>query len=268
MTTLVVTPTFVVPSATHAVSYSLSDGVNTVTEIASTALPTRLVFDTQAGGGVPAGPANTELASAGKSVVASTSTPDSTPAPTATETTTSPQSSRHNVPILAIILALVGVTLISTMFLFLWYRRRARRRGHTHGRAGSEEYGTGPPAGDVLRKLGPAYEKSAADPFSDAHATDMSDPFADPEKPAHAHSGSDSFLPVARPYTHAPTASTGSTASGRVGKREVEEARRKDMAALNDLVRALDQKERQAQAEGRDRRSLPPVELFKAALIR
>ncbi|EUC58810.1 transmembrane protein, putative [Rhizoctonia solani AG-3 Rhs1AP] len=258
MTTLVVTPTFVVPTVAGTVSYSLSNGVNTATEIASTALPTRLVFDTQAGGGPPV-VASTELASAGKSVVASTSTSDSASTPTPTEPTSSPQLSRHNVPILAIILALVAATLISTMFLYLWYRKRARRRGH--GRTGSEESGTGPPAGDVLRKLGTAYEKSAADPFSDVHASDMSDPFADPEKPA----GSDSFLPVARPYTHAPSASTG---SARVGKREAEETRRQDMAALNNLVRALDQKERQAQAEGRDRRSLPPVELFKAALIR
>jgi len=270
MTTLVVAPTFMVPSATATgvVSYSLyqGNGVNTATEIASTALPTQLVFDSQAEG------ARTVLPtiSRAKSIAASTSsTPDSTPTstPTPTETPSSKSTSKRNAPILAIVLALVGVTCISMMFLFLWYRKRARRRGHAHGRAGSEEYGTGPPAGDVLRKLGSAYEKSssAADPFSDAHASEpLSDPFADPEKPVHSRSGSDPLVSVARPYTHAPSASTGSA----MGKRQAEEARRQDMAALNNLVRALDQKERQAQAEGRDRRSLPPVELFKAALIR
>ncbi|CAE7120609.1 unnamed protein product [Rhizoctonia solani] len=247
MTTVVVTPTF----ATGSVSYSLyqGNGVNTVSEIASTALPTQLVFDTKAGG-TPVGAATTGdlvtmsvspimVGTLGKSAVLPTST--SSP-PTASPVS---QTSRRNVPIIPIILALVAVLFIAMILLFLWYRKRARRRGHT--RAGSEEYGR-PPAGDVLRKLG-TYEKPA-DPFSDAHASPDSDPFADP--PA----------PVVRPYTHTPSASTGST------KREMEQARKNDMVALHNLARALDQKERQAQAEGRDRRSLPPVELFKAALIR
>ncbi|KAH7342162.1 hypothetical protein B0J17DRAFT_626545 [Rhizoctonia solani] len=286
MTTVIVTPTFVVPSATGSVSYSLyqGNGVNTASELASSALPTQLVFDTKAGG-VPVGAATTgEVATMSVSpifigtadvaksvVVPTTSTPTSDSNSTPTEAIAA-KVSRKNAPVLAIVLALVAVVCISMMFLFLWYRKRTRRRGHAHGRAGSEEYGTGPPAGDVLRKLGPAYEKSAADPFSDAHAAEApSDPFADPEKPSHKRTESDSFLNMGAPrapYTHAPSASTGSTASGRARKREMEDARQRDMTALNDLVRALDQKERQAQAEGRDRRSLPPVELFKAALIR
>lgn len=286
MTTLVVTPTFSI-ATTSGVSYSLyqGNGVNTATDLASSALPTQLVFDTKAGG-APVGAATTGdvatmsvspilvgTAEVAKSVVATSST---TPESTATPSSTSAPSSSggRNVPVLAIVLALVAVVCISMMFLFLWYRKRTRRRGH--GRAGSEEYATGPPASDVLRKLGTNYEKSAsaADPFSDAHAAEPpSDPFADPEKTTydHARSGSDSFLNMGAPrapYTHAPSASTGSTASSRARKREMEEARKQDMAALNNLVRALDQKERQAQAEGRDRRSLPPVELFKAALIR
>ncbi|KAG8728608.1 hypothetical protein FRC11_010640 [Ceratobasidium sp. 423] len=282
MTTLVVTPTFSLATATGTYSLYQGNGVNTATDLASSALPTQLVFDTNAGG-VPVGAATTGdvatmsvspilvgTASVAKSVVAASPTADSTATPSSTS---APQSSRNsNVPILAIVLALVAAICISMMFLFLWYRKRARRRGHAHGRAGSEEYGTGPPASDVIRKLGPTFEKSAADPFSDAHAAEPpTDPFADPEKPTyHARTGSDSFLNMGprAPYMHAPSASTGSTASSRERKREVEQARRHDMAALDNLVRALDQKERQAQAEGRDRRSLPPVELFKAALIR
>ncbi|KAG9079341.1 hypothetical protein FRC06_007813, partial [Ceratobasidium sp. 370] len=69
-----------------------------------------------------------------------------------------------------------------------------------------------------------------------------------------------------QPYTHAASASTGSTASSKMRKKEMEDVRQRDMAALNNLARALDHKERAAEREGRDRKSLPPVELFKAAL--
>ncbi|KAJ1307153.1 hypothetical protein OPQ81_001270 [Rhizoctonia solani] len=260
MTTLVVTPTFPIATATGPVSYSLyqGNGVNTATELASSALPTQLVFDSKAGG-VPVGAASTGevatmsvspifvgTADVAKSVVTPSSTSSSDSPATQTSASGTQSSRSRNVPILAIILALVAVVCISMMFIFLWFRKRARRRGHAHSRAGSEEYGIGPPASDVIRKLGPNLEKSAsvADPFSDAHAAPApSDPFADPEKPTygHARTGSDSFLsmrPPRAPYTHAPSASTGSTASSRARKREMEEARKKDMAALNNLEKS------------------------------
>jgi hypothetical protein len=172
-------------------------------------------------------------------------------------------------------MALVAACAIAGLLLFLWHRKRSRRRGQSHSRVNSED-NRAPPAGDVLRKLGgTTYEKY--DPFSDAHAVEDADPFADPEKAeaqaqyAHTRSGSDSFLSMAAPrppFTHAVSASTGSSSSGKARKKEMEEARQKDMMALNNLVRALDVKERNAEQEGRDRKSLPPVELFKAALVR
>ncbi|CAE6469766.1 unnamed protein product [Rhizoctonia solani] len=276
------------PTATGSVSYSLyqGSGVNTATELASSALPTQLIFDSKAGG-APVGVGTTGnaatmsvspilvgTADVAKSVITTASTSTSTP----TQTGVFEGPKKLNSRLLAIVLiavGVVGVLSIAMVFLFIRCRNRSRRRGF-HRRAQSEEFGNAPPAGGVIRKLGPAYEKSssAADPFSDIHASQSpTDPFADPEKPTdeHARTGSDPFLsmgPPRAPYTHQPSASTGSTESSRVRKREMEEARRKDMAALNNLVRALDQKERQAQVEGRDRRSLPPVELFKAALVR
>jgi len=176
-------------------------------------------------------------------------------------------------PVVPIIMALVAACAIAGLLLFLWHRKRSRRRGTNHSRVSSED-NRGPPAGDVLRKLGgTTFEKS--DPFSDAHAVEAVDPFADPEKGeaqfAHARAGSDSFLSMSAPrapYTHAVSASTGSSASGKARKKDMEEARQKDMMALNNLVKALDVKERKAEEEGRDRKSLPPVELFKAALVR
>ncbi|KAF8687109.1 hypothetical protein RHS03_09995, partial [Rhizoctonia solani] len=289
MTTLFVTPTFTMPPPTGSVSYSLyqGSGINTATDLASSALPTQLIFDTRAGG-PPVGigttgnaatmsvsPIFVGTADVAKSVITISA---SSIAPIQTAVTEGPI--KMPLPSLAIVLiaaGLVAFLLIATLFLVVWCRKRSYRRG-LHRRAQSEEFGNAPPAGGVIRKLGPAFEKSAsaADPFSDIHASEPptdTDPFADPEKPSHGHTrtGSDSFLsmrPPRAPYTHQPSASTGSTESSRVRKREMEEARRKDMAALTNLVRALDQKERQAQAEGRDRRSLPPVELFKAALVR
>ncbi|KAG8685039.1 hypothetical protein FRC08_013331 [Ceratobasidium sp. 394] len=249
-------------------SYSVFQGsaVNTATDLATAALPTQLVFDSSVVGtpiGVPT--ANVPAAStstAGLESAAPTSTPESTPAP-------STSSSHNNLPVAAIIMAMVAAAAIASLFAFLWYRKRARRRGHGHTSTDSHDV-RAPPASDVLRKLGPAYDKS--DPFSDAHAED---PFADPEKaeyaPVHNRSGSDSFLSMSaprQPYTHAASASTGSTASGKIRKKEVEDARQRDMLALNNLVRALDHKERVADQEGRDRKSLPPIELFKAALVR
>ena len=264
MTTLVVPPTFTlaVPApAPTSFSFYQGNDVGTASDVATTALPTQLVFDTTAAGAVP---------SDAKSVVVVTSaTPTSASTPTESAAAPSNQSKKTTLPIAAIILSLVAVAALLAFCLFLWYRKRARRRGHGHGRAGSEEYGSAPPATDVLRKLGTNYEKSA-DPFSDAHAAPPSDPFADPT-PHHTRSGSDSFLNMGNPrapFTHAPSASTGSSASSKARKREMEEARKRDMSALNNLVRALDQKDRQAQVEGRDRKSLPPVELFKAALVR
>ncbi|KAF8747284.1 hypothetical protein RHS01_11356 [Rhizoctonia solani] len=240
MTTLFVTPTFTMPPPTGSVSYSLyqGSGINTATDLASSALPTQLIFDTRAGG-PPVG-----IGTTGNAATMSVS-------PIFVGTADVAKS----------------VITISASSIAPIQTARSYRRG-LHRRAQSEEFGNAPPAGGVIRKLGPAFEKSAsaADPFSDIHASEPptdTDPFADPEKPTHGHTrtGSDSFLsmrPPRAPYTHQPSASTGSTESSRVRKREMEEARRKDMAALNNLVRALDQKERQAQAEGRDRRSLPP----------
>ncbi|KAB5589219.1 Transmembrane protein [Ceratobasidium theobromae] len=257
MTTLVVTPTFTLSS----VSFYQGNGVNTATELASTALPTRLVFDSSATG-IPIETGNAATISVSP-IFVGTMDPklatESTPSPSATPPST--PSDKPNTPIAAIIMAVVAVGAIAALFLFLWFRKRARRRGH--GRMESAE--SGPPAVDVFRKLGPMYDKT--DPFSDANA--IPNPFADPEK-THTRADSDSFLNMApsRPFTHAASASTGSSASGKVRKREMDEARKRDMSALNDLVRALDQKDRQAKAEGRDRRSLPPVELFKAALVR
>lgn len=259
MTTLVVPSLAVTTPAPTSFSFYQGNDVGTASDVATTALPTQLVFDTTAAGAAP---------SNAKSVVVVTSaTPTESSTPTESAAAPIQSSKKTTLPVAAIILSLVAVAALSAFCLFLWYRKRARRRGH--GRAGSEEYGNAPPATDVLRKLGTNYEKSA-DPFSDAHAAPSSDPFADPT-PHHTRSGSDSFLNMGNPrapFTHAPSASTGSSASSKARKREAEEARKRDMSALNNLVRALDQKDRQAQVEGRDRKSLPPVELFKAALVR
>ncbi|KAG8742752.1 hypothetical protein FRC10_000966 [Ceratobasidium sp. 414] len=257
--------TLILTDAQPTPSYSVfqGSGVNTATDLGTAALPTQLVFDSSVVGTPLVAPtANVPTASvtgtADPKSAAPTSTPESTPAP-------SSSSSHNDLPVAAIIMAVIAAAAIASLFAFLWYRKRARRRGHTH--ADSPDV-RGPPAGDVLRKLGPGYDQP--DPFSDAHAVD---PFADPEKaeyaPAHIRSGSDSSLGMSaprQPYTHAASASTGSSASGKIKKKEVEVARQKDMVALNNLVRALDHKERIADREGRDRRSLPPVELFKAAL--
>ena len=260
--------TLIVTDVRPTLSYSVfqGSGINTATELATTALPTQLVFDSSmVGTSLVVPTANVPTASvpegtADPKSAAPTSTPESTPTP-------STSSSHDDLPIAAIIMAVVAAAAIASLFAFLWYRKRARRRGHTH--AGSPDV-RGPPAGDVLRKLGPGYDQS--DPFSDAHAVD---PFADPEKaehaPAHARSESDSYPSMSaprQPYTHAASASTGSSALSKIKKKEMEVARQKDMVALNNLVRALDHKEKIADREGRDRRSLPPVELFKAALVR
>lgn len=280
-TTLFVTPTET--SQPTSLSLYQGSGINTASDLASTALPTQLVFDTSVAG-TPVGAATTGnaatvsvspivvgTADVAKSVV--TAAPTSDAQSSATPTNTAPASSSgsssgdSSIPIAVIAVVAIVLGALAGLLLLLWHRKRTRKRGHSHGRVSSSEDGR-PPAGDILRKLG-TYEK--ADPFSDDHASQSVDPFADPEKPAHARSGSDSFLsmtPPRQPYTHAVSASTGSSASGRVRKKEMEDARKKDMMALNNLVKALDSKERKAEEAGRDRTSLPPVELFKAALVR
>ncbi|CEL55062.1 hypothetical protein RSOLAG1IB_01070 [Rhizoctonia solani AG-1 IB] len=255
MTTVIVTPTIAVPTGTGSVSYSLYQGssVGTATELASSALPTQLIFDSKAGG-APVGFATTGNAATmsvspvlvGTADVAKSVIATSTSSPIPTQTAILEKAEKLKPPVLAIVLGVVGVVIalsIAMLFCFIWSRNRSRKR-KMHRRAQSEEFGNAPPAGGVIRKLGQAYEKSpsAADPFSDIHASEPpTDPFADPEKPAHGHAraGSDSFMsmgPPRAPYTHQPSASTGSTESGRAKKREMEEARRKDMAALNNLV--------------------------------
>ncbi|KAG9107966.1 hypothetical protein FRC07_008547 [Ceratobasidium sp. 392] len=281
-TTLIVPPTHSALAPTPTASVF---GTNTATELATNALPTQLVFDSSAvtaplgvatdgnAATISVSPILVGTVADPKSAVP-TSTPPSEPSSTPSQA--SPKSSAKNdLPVAAIIMAIVAAAAIACLFLFLWYRKRARRRGHTR----SSSHGADP--GPVLRKLGPGYnEKSLADPFSDDHASSTpEDPFADPEKAyaqaSHNRSGSDSFLSMSgggmprQPYAHhAASASTGSTASSKIRRKEAEEVRNKDLAALNNLVRALDHKERKAEQEGRERRSLPPVELFKAALVR
>lgn len=272
------------PSAVQASSVSLyqGNGVNTASELASSALPTQLVFDTSVAG-IPVGAATTGnaatvsvsaipvgTASANKSAITGAPTAsDSQASSTATLTPTVQAGKDLTIPIAAIAVVAIVLAAFVGLLLLVWQRKRTRKRSQSqgHGRASSTD-DSRPPAGDILRKLG-NYEK--ADPFSDDHASQSVDPFADPEKASHARSGSDSFLSMSaprQPFTHAASASTGSSASGRVRKKEMEQARKKDMMALNNLVRALDSKERKAEETGRDRTSLPPVELFKAALVR
>ncbi|KAG8794227.1 hypothetical protein FRC12_000079 [Ceratobasidium sp. 428] len=290
-TTLFVDPTSSQPAGASqpTTTLSLGSAVNTATEVASNSLPTQLVFDSSAVS-APVGAATDGNAATMSvspifvgtdvdpklSVAPATSTPAPPTAPSSTPSSSS-SSPKNDLPVAAIIMAIVAAAAIGALFLFLWYRKRARRRGHSHSRVDS-----GPPAGDVLRKLGTtnavgggAYSTDKSDPFSDAHAS-VVDPFADPEKaepsnPYHNRSGSDSFLSMTgprQPYTHSASASTGSTASSKIRRKEAEQARTKDLVALNNLVRALDHKDRKAEQEGRERRSLPPVELFKAALVR
>ncbi|KAG9127223.1 hypothetical protein FRC07_000141 [Ceratobasidium sp. 392] len=285
-TTLIVPPTHSALAPTPTASVF---GTNTATELATNALPTQLVFDSSAvtaplgvatdgnAATISVSPIMVGTVDPKSAVPVSTSTPPSDPSSIPTEATLK-TSSKNDLPIAAIIMAIVAAAAIGALFLFLWYRKRARRRGHTR----SSSHGADP--GPVLRKLGPGYNEkpSSSDPFSDDHASSApEDPFADPEKAyaqaSHNRSGSDSFLSMSggvggmprQPYAHhAASASTGSTASSKIRRKEAEEVRNKDLAALNNLVRALDHKERKAELEGRERRSLPPVELFKAALVR
>lgn len=279
-TTLFVTPTGT--TAVPSVSLYQGSGVNTASDLASTALPTQLVFDTSVAGS-PVGAATTGNAATvsvspimvgtadAKSVVTPAPTSDTQSSATSTNTA-SASSSRSSsgdssIPIAVIAVVVIVLGALAGLLLLLWHRKRTRKRSHSHGRVSSSDDHR-PPAGDILRKLG-NYEK--ADPFSDEHASQSVDPFADPEKPPHARTGSDSFLSMTaprQPFTHAASASTGSSASGKARKKEMEEARKKDMMALNNLAKALDSKERKAEEAGRDRTSLPPVELFKAALVR
>ncbi|QRV74669.1 hypothetical protein RhiJN_02684 [Ceratobasidium sp. AG-Ba] len=265
-TTLFVSPTFAIPTAT----LFPGTAVGTATDLATNALPTQLVFDSSAANN-PLGAVTTapvaDPAQSKVDVVTSTAPPaNSTP-------TSGPTTEKNDLPVAAIIMAIFAAGAIASLLVFLWCRKRARRRGHTHSRVESHDM-RGPPAGDVLRKLGPASNYEKSDPFSDANEVAVAvDPFADPEKGdvRHNRSGSDSFLSMTaprQPYTHAVSASTGSSASSKMRKKEMDDARDKDMMALNNLVRALDQKERRAEQEGRDRKSLPPIELFKAALVR
>lgn len=263
-----------------SVSLYQGNGINTASELAGSALPTQLVFDTSVGG--PAGAATTGgavsasvspifvgTAPADKSVIAQPTASDSQPSATSTTATGPVYSSKgdSSIPIAAIAVVAIVLAAVVGLVLLLWQRKRARRRSLSQSRENSTD-GSRPPAGDILRKLG-NYEK--ADPFSDDHASQSIDPFADPERPSRERRGSDSFLSMTaprQPFSHAASASTGSSASGKARKKELEASRKNDMKALNNLARALDSKERKAEEAGRDRSSLPPVELFKAALVR
>ncbi|QRW03585.1 hypothetical protein RhiLY_02584 [Ceratobasidium sp. AG-Ba] len=253
-TTLFVSPTFAIPTAT----LFPGTAVGTATDLATNALPTQLVFDSSAANN-PLGAVTTapvaDPAQSKVDVVTSTAPPaNSTP-------TSGPTTEKNDLP----------AQRLSWRFS-QQAQSPACSRGHTHSRVESHDMRGHLP--DVLRKLGPASNYEKSDPFSDANEVAVAvDPFADPEKGdvRHNRSGSDSFLSMTaprQPYTHAVSASTGSSASSKMRKKEMDDARDKDMMALNNLVRALDQKERRAEQEGRDRKSLPPIELFKAALVR
>ncbi|KAG8685803.1 hypothetical protein FRC09_014519, partial [Ceratobasidium sp. 395] len=134
-TTLFVDPTFSQPvgvsQPTVTTTFSLGSNVNTATEVASNSLPTQLVFDSSAVsallGAATDGNAATMSVSPivvgtdvdpKLSVAPATSTPASPAAPSSTPSQQS-SSPKNDLPVAAIIMAIVAAAAIGALFLFL-----------------------------------------------------------------------------------------------------------------------------------------------------